>query len=289
MSIKSDWHIHTHCSCDSASMKFETLVKETKELGISDFGVSDHFHTMYQENDIKASKEEFDATLEKYPDLKGHFHFGIEATVISAWEAEKIANGDFSTAEVNPVYGIRVGGPKNAPVIFDFNDEFIEKYSIEYVVAGMHWPMYCDTDKQSVIKEYHRQYMFAATNPYSTILAHYLWWDEGLFTNLWGIKDAKNPFLDFSSISETMRSELKAALLECHTAFELNLGEVLSERLPDSYKDEYLGWAVDLQKSGVVMAIGSDCHSPHLTSTNYKKADDIFKHYGFDTAAFFTL
>ena len=34
MAITKDWHIHTHCSCDSACMTFEDLVSEAKELGI---------------------------------------------------------------------------------------------------------------------------------------------------------------------------------------------------------------------------------------------------------------
>lgn len=53
MAITSDWHIHTKCSCDSACMEFETLVAEAKRLGITDFGVSDHYHTRIQESGIK--------------------------------------------------------------------------------------------------------------------------------------------------------------------------------------------------------------------------------------------
>lgn len=289
MSIRSDWHIHTHCSCDSASMEFETLVKEAKEAGITDYGVSDHYHTRIQETDIAASRKEYEKILEKHPELDGHFHFGIEATIISKWEVEKIIRGDYIKTADTPTYGIRAGGPMNAPVIFDFDEEFMERYKIEYVVAGMHWPMYCKTDKQSLVKEYHRQYMFAITHPYTTILAHYLWWDEGLFSNFWGIKDAKNPFLDLSVISETMRSEIKSALLECNTAYELNLGEVFSQKLPDSYKDEYMGWAAELQRSGVVLSMGSDCHKAHLSSNDYNRAEEIFRHYGIDSSVFFCL
>ena len=71
---------------------------------------------------------------------------------------------------------------------------------------------------KSRIKEYHRQYLYAATHPYTTIMAHYLWWDDGLLPNWWGVKGVENPFLDFSVISQTMRSELKVALLEHQTA-----------------------------------------------------------------------
>lgn len=292
MAITSDWHIHTHCSCDSASMTFENLVKDAEKIGITDFGVSDHFHTRVQTDDIAASRSEYEKTIEKYPHLKGHFHFGIEATIVSKWEVDKIIKGDFIPDRETPTYGVRCGGPSGAELTLDFDDEFLNKYGIDYVIAGMHWPMYCKTDNESVKAEYHRQYMFAITHPYTTIMAHYLWWDEGLFKNLWGVKDAVNPFFPFSSVSETMRSEIKAALLECNTAFELNgylFGPEIPNDLRTGYLDEYLGYAADLQHSGVVLSMGSDSHRPHLTDFDYEYADKLFKKYKINTSAFFKL
>ena len=237
MAITKDWHIHTHCSCDSACMTFEDLVSEAKELGITDFGVSDHYHTTIQESDIAASRREYEETLLRHSELKGHFHFGMEATLVSKWEAEKIARGEYDEL---PVYGFRSGGPKNAEVCFDFDEEFMEKYKIEYVIAGMHWPMYCDIDMESVVKEYHRQYMYAATHPFTDILAHYMWCDVHLFTNVWNIKDFKNPLADFNVIPFSMKDELKAALKENNVAFELNnwlFNDNLGERFIASYLD----------------------------------------------------
>lgn len=286
MAITSDWHIHTKCSCDMACMEFEDLVQDAKKLGITDFGVSDHYHTSFQEADIAASRKEYEETLKRHPELSGHFHFGIEATLVSKWEAEKIARGEYDEP---PVYGFRSGGPKNAPVCFDFDEEFLEKYKIEYVVAGMHWPMYCDTDLDSVIKEYHRQYMFAATHPYTDILAHYLWWDSNLFTNLWKMPDYKNPFADFSVIPESMKNELKSALLENNVAFELN-GWLFGEKLSPRFVDSYLGWIAELQSSGVKIAMGSDCHNPKLSDCcDYNRVDELCKRYGIKTLEFFCL
>lgn len=286
MAIVSDWHIHTKCSCDSACMEFETLVSETKKLGITDFGVTDHYHTRLQEADIAASRKEYEATLAKHPELKGHFHFGIEATVISKWEVEKIARGEY---EEPPIYGFRSGGPANAPVMFDFDEEFLQKYKIEYVVSGMHWPMYCATDLQSVIKEYHRQYMFAATNPYTKIMAHYLWCDVDLFRKLWNVSDFEDPFLDFSVISQSMKSELKAALLENDVAFELNSCFFIYE-YPKSFLSSYLDWVSELQSSGVKISMGSDCHRALLSdSCDYLEIDKLCSMHGINTSAFFCL
>ena len=280
MSIKSDWHIHTKCSCDSACMEFETLIEDAKKYGLTDFGVSDHYHTRIQEADIASSREEFDKALERRPELKGHFHFGIEATPVSQWEVDKIARGEYTEL---PVYGFRHGGPAFAPVILDFNDEFIEKYKIEYIVTGMHWPMYCPTDQQSLFKEYHRQYMFAATHPYTDILAHYTWYDRGIFPGV------ENPFLDFTKIPQSMLSELRQAVIENNVAFELSGSFMFHDKLPQTFIDEYLGWMGDLQRSGVVLSFASDCHSKDLSGVGYAEKDELFKHYGIDTDKFFCV
>ena len=287
MAITSDWHIHTHCSCDSACMTFEDLITDAKNMGITDFGVSDHYHTSYQEPDIAASRAEYDAALERHPELKGHFHFGIEATVISKWEADKVRRGDYDPSDP-PEYGIRVGGPAGAPVIFDFDDEFMEKYKIDYVVAGMHWPMYCGVDTDTLLKEYHRQYMFCATHPYSTIMAHYFWWDDCLYESCWNMPGLKNPFLDFSVIPHSMRDELTSALKENNVAFEINHC-MFYKNMPKSFVDEYLGWVSDIQKDGVTLSFGSDCHRPRLATVEYGEMDKILTHYGIDSSKFFCL
>ena len=38
MAIRSDWHIHTHCSCDGACMEYEALINDAPKYGITDFG-----------------------------------------------------------------------------------------------------------------------------------------------------------------------------------------------------------------------------------------------------------
>ena len=279
-SIRSDWHIHSHCSCDSACLTFEDLISDAKALSLTDFGITDHYHTRIQEPDIAASRAEYDAALVRHPELAGHFHFGIEATLVSEWEVGKIASGEYTEL---PVYGLRTGGPAHSPVLLDFDDEFLARYGIEYVVTGMHWSMYCATDTQTMAKEYHRQYMYAATHPFTTIMAHYLWWDASL------LREVPNPFTVFDVVSESMRSELKAALLECHTAFELNPCMICTDALPESFHDAYLGWAAELQRSGVVLSMGSDCHNAHLRTDYFAKMNQRLAHYGIDRAKLFCL
>ena len=276
MAIRSDWHIHTFCSCDSACITFEELIFEAKKNGITDFGVSDHFHTRLQEADIAASRAEYDAALARHPELKGHFHFGIEATLMSEWEIDKIARGEYDEV---PIWGIRHGGPAGSPVRFDFDEEFLEKYKIDYVITGMHWPMYCATDRNSMLAEYHRQYMYAICHPFTDILAHYTWYDSNVYPQV------ENPFLDFSAVSETMRSEIKHALLENKVAFELN---AFIFYMPESFRDEYLGFAAELQKSGIVLSQGCDTHQ-HTLHVDYEKTAATYARYGIDTDKFFCL
>ena len=281
MAIKTDWHIHTHCSCDSACMEFETLVNDTKRIGITDFGVTDHYHTRIQEADIALSRKEFEETLERHPELNGHFHFGIEATLVSGWETRKIARGEYDEL---PVYGFRYGGPAGDEVLYDFDDAFLEKYKIEFVVGAMHWPMYCELDNEKLLKEYHRQYMFAITHPYTDILAHYLWWDRFLYP------DFKNPFDDFDKIPKSMLDEIEAALIENKVAFELNSDTILGyPGLSETFWDSYLGWASDMQRKGVVLSHGGDCHSKSLSYDKNLEAEELFKRYGIDTDKFFCL
>lgn len=86
-----------------------------------------------------------------------------------------------------------------------------------------------------------------------------------------------------------MHSELRSALKENNVAFELNLSEVLSQMLPTSYKDEYLGFAADLQHSEIILSMGSDCHKPHLKEMDYDTSEEIFRHYGINSSEFFCL
>jgi hypothetical protein len=99
--------------------------------------------------------------------------------------------------------------------------------------------------------------------------------------------DLKNPFLDFSFVPESMRDELKCAMKENNVAFELN--PCMLRGLPESFINDYLGWAADLQNSGITLAFGSDCHSASLTRLDYEKMNDLITHYGIDPSKFFVL
>ena len=90
MKITSDWHIHTRNSCDTAegALSVSQLIIEASERGITDLGITDHYHGPYSLKYIIASRKEF---VESEPPPR--FHFGVEVSCISQWELDQMAAG----------------------------------------------------------------------------------------------------------------------------------------------------------------------------------------------------
>ena len=265
--VTSDWHIHTEFSCDSACITMEDLVNEQKQNGITDFGVTDHLHSLRQEGDIMRSRKAYDEIIEKYPDLKGRFHFGIEASVMSKWDLDNIKAG---------INIHRRECPKEGAIpSFAFDDEFLHRYGVEYVVAGVHWQLFRHTTKQGVIDEYFRQYMYAATHPDVDVLAHFLWW------NHWEKDVDSDPFATMDVITPSMRSELECALKENDVAFEVGNCKICVENgeVTDSFVDEYLSYCKELQDKGIKLSVATDLHARHITGKydNFNQAFDKYK------------
>lgn len=274
MKIEQDWHIHSEHSCDGACLKMEELIIEAEQTGILNYGISDHLHSSYNMADIINSKKNYDAIISKNPALKEIFHFGIEASCMSEWELDKIRKGDYRG---DATYGIRQGGPKNAKPAIDIDKGSIEQMGIEYVIGGVHWGLYCDMDRDSILKDYHRQCMYLIQHEEIDILAHYLWWNQGAFP------DIDNPFADFGNIPQAMKQEMAFALKQYGCAFELNLCAVfLASNLSDRFKREYLEYVAEMQSMGVILAIGSDCHNPHYADIDFEKSSEMLEKTSID-------
>ncbi|MBS7262027.1 MAG: hypothetical protein KIG36_00245 [Eubacteriales bacterium] len=279
---KSDWHIHTHNSCDCTKIgrSMEERIEELKTAGITDFGFSDHVHTFYNyPREIAASRREFDETLARHPELKGHMHFGIELSVMSEWEVDIIEH-ERVPADSLPygyTYGLRTGGPSGTSPTMCLNDEIVQRYGIEYVVAGVHWGLYCYQDENSVWEDYRRQYLTAVANPHTDVLAHWLWWWND------APKDMPNLFYDFAKVPQTLKDDLAAALKIYDTAFELNSGEINPNNPAHApgYVREYLAYAKRLQESGVRLTFGSDTHGAYRTNVT-ERVDPLLREAGID-------
>ena len=252
MRITSDWHIHSRNSCDSACMTVADLITQTNLKGILDFGLTDHLHTPSNLPDIAASRAEY---LKNKPSRR--FHFGIEVSCVSQWELDELKKGIHS----NPVYGIRAGGPVHGPLAIGITNEDIEKYQIEYVIGGTHWPMYVPMERELVIRDYHRQNMFLATHPLVDIVAHPWWW-MGHWKDAQGHYPAEPWFDDFHRIPASMHDEFAAAAVEQQTVVEINIGaNLLNPNYPERFAKQYLEYLAALKARGVQLSIGSDCHN----------------------------
>jgi len=270
--ILSDWHIHTERSCDGACLEMRDLVREASRLSITDFGVTDHLHTSYNLPDIEKSKADYLTAVAADPGLAGRFHFGIEVSSVSQWEIDKVLKGDYKG---DVTYGLRSGWPDGALPAIALDAGYIAGMGIEFVVGGVHWPLTYDLSVDSLIKDYHRQYMFLARHANVDILAHYLWWLPR--------SDAANPFEEFGGVPDYMKTELAEALLDNGCAFELNLeAMLLSDYVTEKFKREYLEYAAQLQSQGVTLAIGSDCHDKHYTAIDFEKSSRMIEESGVD-------
>ena len=252
MNITSDWHIHSRNSCDGACMAVADLICGAEKKGVLDFGLTDHVHTPYNFPDIDNSRKEY---LAIHPSPR--FHFGVEVSCVSQWELDQIASGRYE----DPVYGLRSGGPVGGSLAIGMNREDVERYEIEYLVGGTHWPMYAPLERESVIRDYHRQNIFLATHPLIDIVAHPWWWmghwadDDGNFT-------AEPWFDDFGAIPGSMHDEFAAAAVDHGTLVEINLSaNLLNPHYPKHFVRQYLDYLAELKSRGVRLCVGSDCHS----------------------------
>lgn len=283
MRILTDWHIHTPHSCDcqgnGSGVPMADVVALVRNGKMAACGVSDHIHTPYNLPDLVASRAMFDA-LPWVPD----FHFGVEASCVSQWELDRIAAEDWEPS----AYGIRSGGPAGGPLALGVTDEQVLSLDIEYVIGGVHWPMFVPMERDAVIRDYHRQYMFLAAHPLVDILAHPWWW-----MGHWATADGRyltDPWLDdFGKVPLSMHDELAACLREHDVAFEINFDAILcNERYPDSFCMEYLDYVAYLHERGVRFSLGSDAHGGDIRRYHDEVASQI-AYIGLKETDFWTL
>lgn len=268
--ITTDWHIHSRNSCDDACMAVSDLVSEAPRKGICNFGLTDHIHTPYNLPDLARSREEY---LDSRP--SHGFHFGVEVSCVSQWELDEIASGSHE----NPVYGLRSGGRAGCDLAIGIETGDLATYQIEYVVGGVHWPMYVPMEREAVIRDYHRQNMFLATHPLVDIVAHPWWW-MGHWMDNHGNYPGEPWFDNFSRIPESMHREFAAAAIEHDTAVEINIeANLLNPRYPERFASHYMEYLSGLQSLGVRLSIGSDCHRAHY-DIDFEKVGQMLKSVG---------
>ena len=278
MRIRQNLHIHSHHSCDSACATLDDIQKEMLQYGMTEFGVSDHLHTHYNFCDVTGARNDF--LCAGRPEA---FHFGIEVSSVSEWECQKIAAGDYERIGDDPVYGLRFArGPEENKVVIGITEEEIRLCGIEYVIAGVHWPLYTRPDRESATWDYFHQMISLLQNPLVTILAHP--WDSlemaagGFFQS----RDAKD--VDYDALTEIppeLNEKLMLELLKYNKAAELNLAVLNSPSLPEKCRKAYWKTFAQWREAGVQFTIGSDQHGPHAVPALFAASELLLDCYGF--------
>lgn len=251
--LTSDWHIHSHNSCDGASLPVADFVTGAAAVGVTAFGLTDHIHTPFNLPDLHASRAEYLALAPSRD-----FHFGVEVSVVSLWELEEIASG----RQEGQTYGLRSGGPAGCELAIGLSDSDCQELGIEYVVGGTHWPLYVEVEPEAMAREYHRQNMFLATHPLVNIVAHPWWW-MGKWQDADGVYRT-DPWLDdFTRLPQSMHDEFAAAAIQYGAVVEINLSAmILNPTYPENFWRQYAEYLAYLKQRGVTLSLGSDCHSP---------------------------
>lgn len=284
MKLTQDFHIHTHCSCDSANAHIPHIVEAAQKNGLKHFGISDHLHTRFNMPDIEISRREF---LE-YGSVDG-FHFGIEISCATAWECEKIAKRDYAscfTCKVNghpfqtmtPIDGVMFGGPAGGPLQLDITAEDIKRLGIEYLIGGVHKPNYTDQNPKDMINDFFNQSCFLIEHEFIDILAHP--WDMLAFWSGWSLV-TKNPgdvrYDAFKMIPGEYWDEMAKRLNETGTLAEINLNFNMPEDIFHLYMSQLSRW----REKGVKFTFGSDLHLQPYREKQLHDTENILTEYGF--------
>ena len=290
MIIKNDFHIHTHCSCDSASAQIPDIVRAAKEVGLQHFGISDHLHTRFNLPDVEVAAKEF----REFGPVPG-FHFGIEISCATLWECEKIAKRDYASCfkctvhghefqTMTPIDGVMYGGPANGPLWVDITKEEIDRLGIEYLIGGVHKPNYTEQEPKTMIDDFFNQSCYLLNHEFIDILAHP--WDMLTFWSGWNIVTHDPNDLDpgvYFKIPQEYWDELEHLFKANHKLCELNAFMLYSRKDVQKY---YLEHIAKWRDAGVKFTFGSDLHGPQYAPQQREGVENLIAPYGFTEADF---
>ena len=251
MKIRQNFHMHSHNSCDSACAVLEDIISDMDELGVVEYGLTDHIHTLYNLQDLVNSRQDY---LAHNP--SSHFHFGVEASCMDVREIERVAAGDTSS---NPVYGFRQMTDFTGKMAIGITEREINDLGIEYVVAGVHWPLTTSMNRIELMENWLEQSLFLVNHPLVDILAH-PWGCLAQAVGGWyqNMDDNHIDFSVFNEIPKDFIEVLGEAMLRQGKLAEVNLysfkNTVEGENL--------LKWMQVWKEQGVRFTFGTDIHTP---------------------------
>ena len=270
--IYSDFHIHSEYSYDS-KLSLSELVTRCKEIGLKKFGVTDHvnFYEPIYLDTLRESANAVRLMQEEHPELI----LGVELTPGCKPELDYLrAHGGSRDGYEYP------SSDKPFDMDMALTLEELCEHGVQYCVGAAHWRV--DVARRNepgeldvLIRDWHRQQMWLASDPRVTIVGHP--WYSG--KALW--------YEDFSVIPHSMHLELGAAIKENGKIVECNPGIMCSPRASEKYGYQYAEFMRELFEMGIRVTYGSDCHN------EYTDRREISEKYlsaaGFREGDFYTL
>ena len=285
MKIRQNLHIHSAHSCDSACATLADIQKEMLKYGMTEFGISDHFHSQYNLCDIAGARNDFLA-YERPP----QFHFGVEVSCMSKWECQRIAEGRYERIIDDPVYGLRyqkIDEDADLSPCIDLTKEDIERLKIEYVIGGVHWPSNSELDHDALIEDIYQQHLYLASEPLVDIIAHpwdcleimCVWKDWCGLTGKGRFNRAVADNSVFNHLKEK-NEKLLERILKNNKLVELNLAVLSGPQDPSVLKAMWT-FLAEWREAGAKFVIGSDQHSAHANPELYRAMEQLLDCYGF--------
>jgi histidinol phosphatase-like PHP family hydrolase len=255
------------------------------DLGIEQYGVTDHLHTAYNLSDIVSSRNDF---LAHRP--PANFHFGVEVSCMDKRECDRVIAGDYVAWGEKPVYGFRDMMDYTGEMAIALDADIVSKLGVEFVVGGLHWPLTASSNRDEIILNYLEQQLFLINHPLVDILAH-PWYSLDQAAGYWyRYRDESHKDRSvFADIPAEYNDALADTLIKQNKPAEINLAVMLS---PYPEISEYLlNLFCNWKQKGVKFTFGSDLHAAHfslerfctlekkLTALNFTEEDFVLPRF----------
>lgn len=297
-----DWHIHTEASYD-ATIPLEEIIQKTKEAGITEFGITEHVNYPFMESHLQISKDIFNRKMYQHADDNLNMHFGVELSPISNFQQQYSKEHEWDLyppllAGMHPIFVegwgthdselVRLSKEKAKPYELALTEEELRANKVEYVIAAAHVILDGSNERDAIIKHWHEQQMFCATDSRVDIVGHPWnapWSSEIHFATIErGKWPAEKAWVsDFSVVSQSMHDEFAAALLQYDKCAEMNMSFFYSEYYSEKFKYQYAEYMRMLFEKGVRITTGTDMHdnyeihqelsAKYLVSAGFKVED----------------